>query len=402
MPFAASYTLLTAPTAPAPLTPGEAVPYYTSWTPLADVVYHDSTYFLGVLNASFPADYVAGLKQSQSSGYTHFEACAAVGERVSAAISNSEVDSFVITARGGAKATGTVEVWKTSTQAFTLKAGCLLATDDQRLFATTADVLFDGTNNGPFSVGIEAIAIGYAYNVAGQTIAKNGDVAPGAIVNVERWITSPATYESTLQFRQVLPTTGGEDDALSLLGHDLGIERVPFEDTEFYRFRIKEAPDTVCRGAIVRALTRFVRGLNQTYNVVVREIGTELFPGMFYDAGTSSDSPQSPSKNFAYDMDPVLAPSCAYKLVVDNYMRRGFFLVEVPNLTRAHSFGGFYDIPAGLAPATYSAYDTTGPAVRNSAYDGKTLYDTSQYVAIQRIIRDKVAAGVGFLVYTGA
>lgn len=364
-----------------------------------DVDVHDQTYFLGILDNSYPLEYIVGLKRTQNSGYEQFQGAAKVAERTSIAIGHFECDSFVISAEGGQKATGIIEVWKTDPSAFTLLRGTKVSTIDGREFVTTEDIVFDGIDPGPFSVGIEAVTTGYEYNTQGEVIARNGELLSGDITQLVYAVVTPDTFDPTIQIRQILPTTGGRSKALDGLGADLGIDRIPFESDDEYRLRIKEIPDTVSPNAIIRGVNRLLQARDPSLSCTLREIGYPLFPGMYYDAGSSFDSPQNPDHNFAWDMDPNLRPADYYKLLVNNIDRRAFFIVEVPVISDSRDFGFVYDVAPTDAYPLANAYDTTAYDAKDAAYDGFTTYSGAFYKAIYDVIDQKRAAGVGFTLF---
>lgn len=389
---AATAQVLSWPLAPAP------APILGAFV-ACDIEAHSQTYFLGILDNCYPIDYIVGLKRTQNSGYEQFQGTAKVAERVSTAIARFECDSFVISAGGGQKATGTIEVWKTESSAFTLLRGTKVSTSDGREFVTMEDVVFDGIDPGPFTVAIEAVTTGYEYNTQGEVIARNGELLPGDITELVYAIVTPDTFDPSIQIRQILPTEGGRSAALDGLGADLGVTRIQYESDDEYRLRIKEIPDTISPNAIIRGVNRLLQARNPAWSCTLREIGYPLFPGIYYDAGSSFDSPQNPDHNFAWDMNPDYRPSDYYKLLVDNIDRRAFFIVEVPEVADSRDFGFVYDSTPAAAYPVANAYDTTALDAKDAAYDGFTTYSGAFYKAIYDVIDQKRAAGVGFTLF---
>lgn len=356
----------------------------------------DQIYFLGVLERAYPLDYFLGLQRTQNSGFELLAAVSRVGERVSLAIARLECGGFVITATGPARATGTLEIWKTDATALTIRLGSTFSTDFGQVFATTEDVVFTPSSLGPFAVPIAAVQSGYEYNVPGETLTRAGEIVPGEIRNINALIVTPNILDTTIQIRQVLPTLGGRPASLDGLAADLGLSRKQFEDDDEFRLRIKSAPDTVTPNAIIRAVNALLQKRDPSFTCVLREVGGPLLPGMFYDAGSSADMPQDPTRNFAYDMNPALRPDDYWKMLFSRVDFRGFFLVEVPKFGDVRDFGLTYDGTSAAAFARRNAYDTTSSSAPDSVYDGFQTFSNATYQAIWATVADKVAGGVGF------
>ncbi len=131
----------------------------------------------------------------------------------------------------------------------------------------------------------------------------------------------------------------------------------------------------------------------------LREVGTTLLPGLFYDAGSSQDSPQVPANNYAYDMDFDLRPEDRFKLFMSTLEFRGFFLVGVPRIEESNNFGLVYD---GTTVDTFTlrnAYDTIAVDAPNAAYDGEAILSAALYKSISDTVADRHGGGVGFDLY---
>jgi len=369
-------------------------PNLGAFVPCAGNAY-DQSYLLGILNRGYPYDYIQGLQLTQNSGYEQFYAAAKVGERVSIGIANFECDSFVISANGGRQAVGALEIWKTDTSAFTLQRGSTFSTTDGRIFATTVDQAFDAMNLGPFLVPIQAVDVGYEYNTPGQVVALNGEVLPGAITRIEVLSLSPPTFDPTIQIKQLLETYGGREAALDALGADLLVTRVPGEEDPAYRLRIKETPDTVSPNAIIRGVNRLLQSVNPSWTCVLHEVGYPNFQGIFFDAGSSADSPQDPDWNFAWDMNPDDNIQDRFKTWLDAIEFRGFFLVEIPDVSIYTDFGLIYD---AVDPTNQliNAWDQPENDAPNASWDGQATYSAPLYQAILDLIEAKHAAGIGY------
>ncbi len=119
-----------------------------------------------------------------------FLANAAVGVRMSLAISRMIEDGLLMFARGGQFATGSVDFTaRTSRTERSASAGHLVqASKSGRLFVLTSAVAFGATDTGPLTAAIQAIAYGYEYNVPGEFTAANGELLPGEIDTI--WLSN--------------------------------------------------------------------------------------------------------------------------------------------------------------------------------------------------------------------
>lgn len=117
---------------------------------------------------------------------------------------------------------------------------------------------------------------------------------------------------------------------LDELGGERGLGRSPGESDTLYRKRVAKPSDTVSPNAVRRAANAILAPLGAA--VCLREVGSRLLPGLFFDAGSSSDTPQNPATNFAYDMNPSVRPEDRWKVLLDLLEFRGFFMIGVPPL----------------------------------------------------------------------
>jgi len=374
----------------------EIAPPVTGAKVTCTAVVQGQVYFLGVLDRAYPSDYIAGLKASKNSGYELLQANAKIAARISTSINNFECGSYVITADGGLKSTGFIEIWKTDTSAYTLKRGTRVGTVDGRDFVTTVDQAFDALNLGPFLVPIEAVDVGFEYNTTGELVARNGEIIAGEVAEIRYLVTDPVTFDPSVTIRQINPTSGGRSADLDARARDFGILRNEFESDDEFRLRVTESPDTVSPAAITRGVNRLLRARNPAWSCTLREIGYPNFTGIYYDAGSSSDAPQNPDRNFAWDMIPAFRPSDRFKLLVNSIDSRGFFLVEVPRVNDSRDFGLCYDVSPAAAYPLANAYDAPGLTAKDSAYDGYSTYSGAFYRAIWDLLLSKHAAGVGY------
>lgn len=182
--------------------------------------------------------------------------------------------------------------------------------------------------------------------------------------------------------------TGGAYAWLEELGGERNMPLHDGETEEQYRARIWNLADVVSPNAIKRAVNKILEPLGAA--VCLREVGDPvLFPGAFYDAGSSSDPVQNPTRNFAYDMDFDTRPEDRFKLALSLTESRAFFLVGVPP-AQMEFFATAFD----AGPAALSAYDVT------ALFDGDSInLTTATYRAVQQIVETIKAAGVNFELY---
>jgi len=364
---------------------------------------HDQDYYLRLLQRCYPLEYWFGIKDAQNGGYELFEMFGKVGERLSLAISRTECGAFLMSATGGAYATGIILFSRTSTAAgaYTILAGTVVATADGRKFQTTESVSFGPTDLGPIAAPIQSLFQSYQYNVPGQVITAGGETIPGSISEIWAFSSTPQTIDPSLTVSQIEDTTGGVFPSLDGIGNDLGIPRLAGESDDIYRLRILSIPDTVSPDAICRGVIKMLAPLGYDW-CCLREVGSTRFPGFFYDAGSSTDGgapgiPPDPSHNFAYDMDFTIRPQDQFKLYFSLTEMRAFFLVGVPLLT-ASDFGLVYDGSVTDTVPRANPYDYVGN-FGLGAYDGYAIVASAQYQSLWNMINSKRAGGVGFDFY---
>lgn len=353
---------------------------------------------LRVADKSYPSDYVEGLKSTPGGGYELLAASAAVGERVSLAIARLEAGRLKIYALGGQKATGTAQLYRpvgTTGAAINIMPGSVVGTKDGRNFVTTTQVSFGSSDAGPHNVSVQAIAVGYEFNVDGQFTAASGEVIEGQITEVVRLVTDVPQIDGTVAVRNLTPMSGGRAAWLDGLGEQFLIPRLPNESDDQYRLRIAEIGDVVSPDAIVRGVNKILGQYGATCTLY--EIGIPPFTGFFDDAGSSADAVQNPDWNFADDMDFTLNPADRFKLDMNLLESRAFFLVEVPRFHNGE-FGMFDDAGSSSDspqhPEANFADDMTGIAL--GFEDGSESGNPEIYGPIWQIIFDKHGGGVGF------
>jgi len=136
-----------------------------------------------------PDHYLTPLK-SPGPGYEVFQMLAKVGERYSLSVERFASAAFILSAAGGAFATGSVELYRAAPHpdgiSVTVKAGTIVKSSrGGRRYLTTADVLFGPTDLGPFLVGVKAEAQGYEYNEPGILVTPSGISLEGEIDTID-------------------------------------------------------------------------------------------------------------------------------------------------------------------------------------------------------------------------
>jgi hypothetical protein len=324
-------------------------------------------------------------------------------ERISIAIARRYCCSFLMFAQGGEKAIGVVELFRTDTTAgaLTYRNGSIVQTASGKEFITTENATFGALDLGPVAVDVEAITEGYEWNVLGSVVTAGGETLPGDIDTIRKGLvvdtSNDPTIDLSMQVRNTAPTSDGQDKCLDARGQEVGLPRRLGEGDEEYRFRIFTTPDTISPEAIKRGANAILRPFDE--EICLREVGTPLLPGLFYDAGSSSDSPQVPANNYAYDMDFTTRPEDRFKLYLSTLDYRGFFLVGVPRLVEVETTGLVYDGTTTDVFQLKNAHDTVSITAPNAAYDGITLLSSGTYSAIYDIVAEKKAGGVGFELY---
>lgn len=360
-----------------------------------DPLVFDQAYLLRAIDRSYPTDYIFSIKQKHNGGYEQFQSAAAVMARVSLAVSRMYCCAFLMSASGGLPAIGSVEFFREdfTAGAITIEAGTIVSTDDGRDFVLTSQVTFGATDLGPHTAALQSVAPGYEYNLPGESTTAGGETLAGAIGIIKRLVTSVPAIDPNMQVRQLLSTTGGQDACLDGLGNDILIFRALGEDDPSYRVRILETPDTVSPGAIQRGVDKILQKFGSAG--CLREVGTPKFPGAFFDAGASTDSPQRPETNFAWDMRDDLRPEDRFKLYLDMLHFRGYFLVGVPPVVEP-SLNVFFDVLNQQPTVVPNFYDTQiGDALPLlNPYDSAAILGPSLYKSVFAIIEAKRAGGV--------
>lgn len=177
----------------------------------------------------------------------------------------------------------------------------------------------------------------------------------------------------------------GRTATLDELGIERGIFRTPNEEDGTYRQRIARVADVVSPNALRRAINRVLVPIGR--KGYLREVGYDL-AGLFMD-GSSADIVDAKG---ALDLDFVTRPQDRFKLALDVFEMRGFFLVGCPPFA-SQDFGAHLDgTTADPNPGTPAVVDV-------SFFDGFPVFSTEVYRALWQVLEAARAGGVGFDLY---
>lgn len=224
--------------------------------PLPNLLSLSQQNILDLFDRLLPSAYLSPLKEP-GPGYEYLQGVAAMISRVSQAIARVGNGGYVLSADGGAYATATVAISRTSTVsgAVVLQAGSLVGTPDGYLYETQSDAVLGASDVGPVSVAVKATARGWLWNQPGPITAASGEVIPGPIsLLVKPIVAWPVYFDPYLVVTQETAATGGVSPSLEGIGADRGIPRIAGESVIDYRNRLFVLPDTVTPAAIQRIL----------------------------------------------------------------------------------------------------------------------------------------------------
>lgn len=301
--------------------------------------YHNQDYFLRLLESRLPREYVAALKAGDADGYCILQVIAAVAARVSLAIGRVERDALLPSSGAGSRSAGTVLIWRSNTAGnVTVKAGTtFLSSRTGRRYLLRSDIYLSGgmlsTWTGAY---IDAEAPGYEWDCTTDYYGA-GEYVSGPIDVIEVLKTDPVTDPSIWAFVQLDQVEGGRAPSRNMHGADLGAPaQAASTDGYAYFQQVVGMEDTVSAPSIYRGLLPLLAPYG--YAPIVREGGGRSLPGLFLDAGDSTDT--DPDLCFALDMDDT----DGWKVLLSYEESRGFILVE---------------LPAGLSDSLYAAcWDT--------------------------------------------
>jgi len=261
-----------------------------------------------------------------------------------------------------------------------------------RLFGVVGDRVLIESPTGDFVVGQPIEGEQSTAVFTPVVIEQSGTLTadPNALWRVLPWGDDQGSENLGIEVTNEESPSGGRSPMLDELGSERGVFRADNESDDSYRLRVATPADVVSPNAIVRTLNRALApfGLSACF----REVGTDLFPGFFFDAGSSEDTPQDPDRNFAWDMDGELRPEDRFKTWLSFAEFRAFFLVGVPRLGL-----GEFGFPYDATSDGVNAYGSD-PQLQN-AYDGYPIGNATIYSVIFNAIERARAGGVGFDLY---
>lgn len=260
--------------------------------------------------------------------------------------------------------------WEQVVQTVTGAQGRFVAYQDSVLYIATTDSAFV-SGSGIVGVMSFALAIPAAMGWDPMLVPESGTV---------EWTTLDWSIDLSLTSRNPEQPSGGRSGMLDALGMERGLPRISSEPDEDYRLRISKLGDTVSPNAISRAIVRGTKPLGIVGKL--REIGTEDFRGVFYDAPGAL----APTIAFSYDLDFDVRPQDRWNVYVDYASFRAYFLVEIPNSDHGES-GFAYD------SHPFAAFDS-GPFL--SFFDGSARITANALKAMWADIYERRAGGVGF------
>jgi len=380
----------------------------------------DRQHFLDLLDHLL-AEYLLPWKLNPNAGYEMIEAFAAVGERVSTAINHAEKGMYTLFAEGGALGIAQVAFSRPTfaAGAFTLKAESLVKTSvGGRRYRLLNDIAFGATDLGPISASVVAIAFGYEWNTVGKLTRSSGEVIEGEIDTIDTLVTDPPFADSTLSVEQLAGTAWvGRAACLDAVGDERGISRQPGEDDDSYRLRLRQLPDTVSPGAVIRLCNHILGPLGLPFeHIETWQIDYQTCydapspnPGTpSYDGGVPPANPAYHDNTCVYD-DPR-DPSPFRNRYLDELEDRGAFIVVVRRDLTVYDVGMAYDDP-GMNPSNFHppggprvglgwrgtpVYDAPAgnPNVFAACYDGWDLMRDARYSSLYMSLQQIRAIGV--------
>lgn len=326
-------------------------------------------HFLDLLDRLLPDHFLEPLK-SPGPGYEILQAEAAVGARLSQAVTHFAKDAYILSSSGGSKATGVVEFYRPTANAegitvTILKGTVVRSSFGGRSYKTTLDAVFPFDELGPIAVTVEAVFQGYEYNEPGITVTADGSALDGEIDTIVTLVEEPPVGDITFQVRHPSATFGGSDAALDLHGKDRKILRGVGEADEPYRNRIRSIPDNISPNAIDRTLQQLLLPFNVSYSFIETfEIGYQTcwdapadpIPGSQYDPST-----------FVFDDNRNLVPF-RNRWLDENEMR-GAFIVTLPKFGPLNDYGMAYDDTGITADDFVNEFGSRSLSVWDAPFD---------------------------------
>lgn len=329
---------------------------------------------LDVVERNVDPDWLANIRDI-GPGYEALRAQAAIMARASLAIGHADDCCFIVSAPAGGFSVVPVRFRRDSIVAglYTIKAGSIVSTPFGRRFIVQQDVTMGGHSVLTTFVPARAEFPGYEWDVPGEQDAVDGTTIPGAVSVAELILTDPPMVDLTIQVESVDPGTGGAPPVLELHGTDRGLPRLPGEQAEIYRERIRSIPLAITGPNIMAALKAVLRPYGAPPPVMI-----ECFEATRFGALDWTD-PEPP-----FVPDAGLFPFQVDGTWQDVASQFGCFFVELAPMQAIEDFGlmlddpmvGVGDLvsPQSMGRRCVSAYDLdntmAGPDVLLCALDG--------------------------------
>lgn len=375
---------------------------------LGGIVSFSQADFLDLIGRLLPAEYLAPLI-APGPGYEIYQSQAQIGARVSTAILNFQLGSFILTAPDGVLAQAPVLFSRPTAAAgaVTVKAGTVVQTATYgRQFSLLSDVAFGASDlSKPGTVA--ALFPGEQHNVAGPYVTAGGEAVPGEINQIVTWVQSPDFGDGSITVAQTAGATGGVSSILNMHGADRGFVRGPSEPPATFRQRVRTLPDTVSPQAILDALQPYFSAYPGTQWDFIETFLPTLQEA--WDCPSPSSGVTIPpginTNLFVYD-DPRPAYPPYQNRWLDENTFRGAFIVTIPVLAALSDVGLAYDdtaeTPAALTTTNghraINAYDVpqSFSAALQGFYDGQDYARNAVYAGLYATLQRIKAGGVFF------
>lgn len=358
---------------------------------------------LAAVDRALDEGYLAPLK-ALGDGYELLQGFAKVGERCSLAVRRFELDGFIMSSLGAARATVTLKFYRAAATAGAgtiLKGTIVRATVGGQRFRTVQDVSF-GALDLFVTVSAESIGFGYQYNVAGPFTDPKGTVWPGVIDVIDLPLEDPPFFDDTIQVTNTTAGSGGRPGTLDAIGGERNLPRQTGEADTNYQTRIRTLPDTVAPNAILRQLKNYFRPFGIAWRAV--ETWQHEYQECYDAPEISATLYENYDSNLCcYDDPRPETPMQNRWLGENDYL--GAFVVEVEMPATMLDYGCAYDDPAdeladvqsAAGIGAFAAYDVpdtlTAPALP-PCYDGVDFGAEDLFVNLYNLLDEIKAGGV--------
>lgn len=249
-----------------------------------------------------------------------FNALAAIFARVSLAIYNAELQTFILTATGGKFSAGTVLLTPPppGPAAQPVPAGTVLIDENGRRFIVTQASVLDPAM-GPVDVAVQSVRLSYQSGLPTGAVLDWGPTTPAALVALTATTADPY-FAGTV----ASPITGGLPAGLDLIGKGRALPRQAAESGNDppYRTRLRRPLDLVTPTALLDIANRLLAPYNITATLM-EDLGPGPLPppdgyngvlGGFLDADPVPSTTWTAAAHFAVGegVTPTLASTKSY------------------------------------------------------------------------------------------